>query len=337
MHGGPPPLAHHRAHLHAAVQPVADLDRAHRRHERVGESGQDPPVDQEAAGRGAHLPGVHHLGRTRTGGGHRVGVGADDHRRVPAQLHDGRLHARRGQAGDVLADRYRAGEGDEPDRRRGDDAAGDLVGHPEHQVEHAGGRPASANARASRQTVPGTSSDGLITIEQPADSAAAILRIGPPAGKFHGTNAPTGPTGTCRTDRIWLGSGDDPPVGPAALLAVPFQQGGRPVHFAGRLRQRLALLQRHHPADVRGPLVDEAGGAVQDRRGRPGPRRASRKAARAAAMARSTSSGSANGTRPSACPVAGLTTSSPRPAAPWPTRRRCTSRRRGNRPAGPPR
>ena len=48
--------------------------------------------------------------------------------------------------------------------------------------------------------MPGTSSDGLITIEQPADSAAAILRIGPPAGKFQGTSAPTGPTGTCRTE-----------------------------------------------------------------------------------------------------------------------------------------
>ena len=32
-------------------------------------------------------------------------------------------------------------------------------------------------------------------IEQPAASDAEILRIGEPAGKFHGTNAATGPTG----------------------------------------------------------------------------------------------------------------------------------------------
>ncbi len=43
--------------------------------------------------------------------------------------------------------------------------------------------------------VPGVSSEGLITIEQPAASDAEILRIGDPAGKFHGTNAATGPTG----------------------------------------------------------------------------------------------------------------------------------------------
>ena len=59
------------------------------------------------------------------------------------------------------------------------------------------GSPASSKARAISETVAGTSSDGLITMEQPAASAAEIFRIGPPAGKFHGTNAPTGPTGAC--------------------------------------------------------------------------------------------------------------------------------------------
>jgi hypothetical protein len=79
-------------------------------------------------------------------------------------------------------------------------------GTPNSTLSTPAGSPASANAWASWHTVPGTSSDGLITMEQPAASAAAILRIGPSAGKFHGTNAPTGPTGVCRTDRIWLGS-----------------------------------------------------------------------------------------------------------------------------------
>ncbi len=79
-------------------------------------------------------------------------------------------------------------------------------GTPNSMFSTPAGRPASANARAIRQLVPGVSSDGLITIEQPAASAAAILRIGPPAGKFHGTNAPTGPTGPVRTDSTWPGS-----------------------------------------------------------------------------------------------------------------------------------
>ena len=38
-----------------------------------------------------------------------------------------------------------------------------------------------------------------MTMEQPAESAAEIFRIGPPAGKFHGTKAATGPTGSRRT------------------------------------------------------------------------------------------------------------------------------------------
>jgi hypothetical protein len=79
-------------------------------------------------------------------------------------------------------------------------------GIPNRTFSTPGGSPASANARAIRQVVHGVSSDGLITMGQPAASAAAILRIGPPAGKFHGTNAPTGPTGKVRTDSTWPGS-----------------------------------------------------------------------------------------------------------------------------------
>ena len=44
--------------------------------------------------------------------------------------------------------------------------------------------------------VPGVSSAGLMMHEQPAPSAPAILRAGVMAGKFHGVNAATGPTGS---------------------------------------------------------------------------------------------------------------------------------------------
>ncbi len=73
-------------------------------------------------------------------------------------------------------------------------------GTPKSTFSTPAGSPASSKARAISETVPGTSSDGLITMEQPAARAAEIFRIGPPAGKFHGTNAPTGPTGVTRTD-----------------------------------------------------------------------------------------------------------------------------------------
>ena len=132
-------------------------------------------------------------------------------------------------------------------------AAGDLVGDAEDEVQHARRQPGVLErAGPCSKTVPGISSDGLITIEQPADSAAAIFRIGPPAGKFHGTKAPTGPTGACRTDSTSPGGRDDPAVGAAGLLAVPVEQGRRarctsPVAS----RQRLALLERHHAADLR--------------------------------------------------------------------------------------
>lgn len=82
-------------------------------------------------------------------------------------------------------------------------------------------------------------------------------------------------TAAARADRhlphgqhLVRGTRDDPSVGPAALLAVPREQGGRAVHLASGLRQRLALFEGHHAADVGGPLVDETGGAQQD--GRPG-------------------------------------------------------------------
>src|SRR6202012_2033822 len=78
-------------------------------------------------------------------------------------------------------------------------------GTPKSRLSTPGGSPASSNARAMGETVAGTSSDGLITIELPAASAAEIFRIGPPAGKFHATKAPTGPTGVTRPDRTWPG------------------------------------------------------------------------------------------------------------------------------------
>ena len=60
---------------------------------------------------------------------------------------------------------------------------------------------ASWQAWASIIVVRGASTAGLTTSEHPAASAGAILRPDSRAGKFHGLNAATGPTGCRITSR----------------------------------------------------------------------------------------------------------------------------------------
>ena len=61
------------------------------------------------------------------------------------------------------------------------------------------GSPASAKTSASRKPNSGVSSGGLRTTVQPASSAGASFGNDSPSGKFHGTMAPTTPTGGRRT------------------------------------------------------------------------------------------------------------------------------------------
>ena len=74
-------------------------------------------------------------------------------------------------------------------------------------------------------------------IEQPAASAAAILRTGVSVGKFHGVNAATTPTGSVTT--IWrtvgIAARDDAAVGAAAFLGEPLDDVGGGHHLALRL------------------------------------------------------------------------------------------------------
>ena len=58
-----------------------------------------------------------------------------------------------------------------------------------------GGRPASTSASAILKHEPGASDAGRATIAQPAASAAAILRDGSSAGKFHADSDRQTPTG----------------------------------------------------------------------------------------------------------------------------------------------
>ena len=59
-----------------------------------------------------------------------------------------------------------------------------------------GGRPASANAAASRSPISGVIGDGLNTTVFPAASAGPILRLAMFSGKFQGVMTPTTPTGS---------------------------------------------------------------------------------------------------------------------------------------------
>jgi hypothetical protein len=59
-----------------------------------------------------------------------------------------------------------------------------------------GGSPASAPISASSSAVSGVSLAGLSTTVQPAASAGATFHEARLSGKFHGTIAPTTPTGS---------------------------------------------------------------------------------------------------------------------------------------------
>ena len=81
----------------------------------------DALLDDEAGGCGADLAGIAELGGGAQAPDLRsLGVVADDHRRMPAELHDGRLHRGGAELAQMLADRDGPGEGDRPDDRRSD-------------------------------------------------------------------------------------------------------------------------------------------------------------------------------------------------------------------------
>ena len=73
------------------------------------------------------------------------------------------------------------------------------AGTPKTIFKTPSGSPASISARPIATAVAGVSSLGLIITEQPAAREPATFRITLTAGKFHATNAMTGPTGSFLT------------------------------------------------------------------------------------------------------------------------------------------
>ena len=73
-----------------------------------------------------------------------------------------------------------------------------LAGHgarPGDDVEHPAGSPPSDSSSANRSVVSGVVAAGLATTVLPATSAGASLLHSSVVGKFHGTIAPTTPSG----------------------------------------------------------------------------------------------------------------------------------------------
>ena len=97
----------------------------------------DAAVDEEAAARGAALPGIAEDRRDRPR--HRlgqIGVGEDDAGRLAAQFQRHLLDRVGGQAQDLAAGHRLAGEADLVDVRVGAERAADGRAGPGHDVEH---------------------------------------------------------------------------------------------------------------------------------------------------------------------------------------------------------
>ena len=77
-------------------------------------------------------------------------------------------------------------------------AAPAAVPMPGTTLSAPGGRPASTTRSPSSRAVSGVSCAGFKTTVHPAASAGAIFQEARLSGKFHGTIAPTTPTGSRR-------------------------------------------------------------------------------------------------------------------------------------------
>ena len=121
------------------------------------------------------------------------------------------------------------------------------------------GTPASSIARRTSAAVSGVSVAGLTTLVQPAASAGPSLRVIIAAGKFHGVIAAVTPTG-CLQHEHAVGRvlrRHDLAVDALRLAGEPLEEARGVLDLADRLGERLALLGRHHGADLVGALAHQ--------------------------------------------------------------------------------
>ena len=120
-----------------------------------------------------------------------------------------------------------------------------------------GGRSASWRTSASSSAVSGVVSAGLSTTVLPVASAGAIFQLAMSIGKFHGMTWPATPSGAAAA----AGEGVVELVGPARVVEE-VRGGERQVDVAGLL-DRLAAVERLEDGELPGPLLQQAGDAVQ--------------------------------------------------------------------------
>ena len=140
------------------------------------------------------------------------------------------------------------------------------AGTPNTRLQTPFGNPASTMQRTSSTQVPGVSSDALTMIEQPAASAAAILRAGVTRREIPRREG--GGDADRLLDhelaRVLDAARNDAAIGAAAFVGEPVENIRRGHHFHAGFGEDLALLHGHDGRDLLGALADQVGGLAHD-------------------------------------------------------------------------
>ena len=258
--------------------------------EELEERLADALLHQQARAGEAHLAGVvvlpGGLARRRL----EVGVGEDEQRPLAAELTRERDDVARGGGADVHRGLGRAGERDRAARRDGGERGADLLADPLHDVEHAGGEPASWTRSQRSEQESGDHSAGFSTTVQPAASAGAVFQVESMNGAFQGVITTAGPLGMRRTRfRVPFDSQRAPRGHREVGVGAEVARAARDHPRAERPEQHrhVGALDGGEPLDVR---VDQVGEPVQVRRAARGAERRPRRGPRLAAATASSAS-----------------------------------------------
>src|SRR5205823_379597 len=137
-------------------------------------------------------------GGDRPGSRHDVVIVEDDSRRLAAEFQRATRDALAAERGDPPSGDCGTREGDLVDVRVSDEVLGCLALRRDH-VEDARRKTGPLARFRSRYPDPGASGEDLTTTVQPASRAGATLFVVSPGAPFHGTMAPTTPTGSLTT------------------------------------------------------------------------------------------------------------------------------------------
>ncbi len=194
---------------------------------------------------------------------------------MSAQFHDRRFHVGARHCRQVLADGYRAGEGDQPHVGLRDQIFGNVGRLAEHEVQHAGRQPSIGKGlnklhRAGRRFLGRFQYDRTSRRQRSADLARRRTHREIP-GRERGHDADRLAEHGMAHTRL---TRDHAAVDAPAFLGVPFDDFASAQDFQSRLRDRLALFQGHGHRHLFDPPTHDLGGARNDLRPfcRPGPR-----------------------------------------------------------------